>query len=78
MLHRKELAVGLVTLMYEDKADFTNTFRAMASVSTGDEPGTVPELLDQVRYVDMARNICCFQMFLIRLVRMTLTCREVP
>jgi hypothetical protein len=48
MLHRKELAVGLVTLMYEDKADFTNTFRAMASVSTGDEPGTVPEALDQV------------------------------
>ena len=40
--------MGLVTLMYEDKADFTNTFRAMAYVSTSDEPGTVPEALDQV------------------------------
>ncbi len=49
MLHRKELAVGLVTLMYEDKADFTNTFRAMASVSTSDGLGTVPKALDQVR-----------------------------
>ena len=46
--YRKELAVGLVTLMYEDKADFTNTFRAMASVSASDQPGTVPEKLEQV------------------------------
>ena len=70
--------MGLVTLMYEDKADFTNTFRAMASVSTGDEPGTVPEALDQVRYLDMAHNIRCFQKPLIRLIHMTLTSREVP
>ncbi len=46
--YRKELAVGLITLMYEDKADFTNTFRAMSSVSASDEPGTVPEKLEQV------------------------------
>lgn len=46
--YRKELAIGLITLMYEDKADFTNTFRAMSSVSADDEPGTVPEHLDQV------------------------------
>ena len=46
--YRKELSVGLITLMYEDKADFTNTFRAMASVSASDEPGSVPEALDQV------------------------------
>lgn len=47
--YRKELAVGLITLMFEDKADFTNTFRAMTSVSARDEPGTVPEALDQVK-----------------------------
>jgi len=46
--YRKELSVGLITLMYEDKADFTNMFRAMASVSASDEPGSVPEALDQV------------------------------
>ena len=46
--YRKELAVGLITLMYEDKADFTNSFRAMSSVSADDEPGTVSERLDQV------------------------------
>ena len=46
--YRKELSVGLITLMYEDKADFTNKFRAMASVSASDEPGSVPEALDQV------------------------------
>ncbi|CAL5218909.1 g654 [Coccomyxa viridis] len=45
--YRKELAVGLITLMYEEKADFTNTFRAMSSVSASDEPGTVPEKLEQ-------------------------------
>ena len=46
--YRKELAVGLITLMYEDKADFTNTFRAMASVTADDEPSTVPAALDEV------------------------------
>ncbi|CAK0779519.1 hypothetical protein CVIRNUC_004792 [Coccomyxa viridis] len=45
--YRKELAVGLITLMYEDKADFTNTFRAMAAVSADDEPSTVPAALDE-------------------------------
>ena len=47
--YRKELAVGLITLMYEDKADFTNTFRAMASVSADDKPSTVPAALNEVR-----------------------------
>ena len=47
--YRKELAVGLITLMYEDKADFTNTFRAMASVCADDEPSTVPAALNEVR-----------------------------
>lgn len=46
--YNKELAVGLVTLMYEDKADFTNTFRALATVSCGDEEGAVPEPLAEV------------------------------
>ncbi|EIE25715.1 UPF0061-domain-containing protein [Coccomyxa subellipsoidea C-169] len=43
----RELAVGLVTLMYEDKADFTNTFRALASVSDGDAPGSIPAPLEE-------------------------------
>ncbi|CAL8469913.1 g9455 [Coccomyxa elongata] len=43
----KDVAVGLVTLMYEDKADFTNTFRALASVSKGDAPGSIPAPLKQ-------------------------------
>ena len=45
----RELAVGLVTLMYEDKADFTNTFRALASVSDDDAPGSIPAPLEEVR-----------------------------
>ncbi len=28
----KELAIGLVTLMYEDRADFSNTFRPLLQV----------------------------------------------
>ncbi len=45
----KDVAVGLVTLMYEDKADFTNTFRALASVCEGDAPGSIPAPLEQVK-----------------------------
>lgn len=45
----RDLAVGLVTIMYEDKADFTNTFRALASVSDGDDPGSIPAPLEEVR-----------------------------
>lgn len=46
----KDLAVGLVTLMYEDRADFTNTFRALSSVSDGDAPGSIPAPLQQVAH----------------------------
>jgi len=44
----KELAIGLVTLMYEDRADFSNTFRGLSSVSDGDAPGSIPPPLLQV------------------------------
>jgi uncharacterized protein YdiU (UPF0061 family) len=44
----RDLAVGLVTIMYEDKADFTNTFRALASVSDSDDPGSIPAPLEEV------------------------------
>ena len=47
----KPLTVGLITLMYEDKADFTNTFRALASASVEDAPGTVPAPLAEVWHV---------------------------
>ncbi|KAK9915711.1 hypothetical protein WJX75_003009 [Coccomyxa subellipsoidea] len=43
----RDLAVGLVTIMYEDKADFTNTFRALASVSDSDDPGSIPAPLEE-------------------------------
>ncbi len=45
----KPLTVGLITLMYEDKADFTNTFRALASVGVNDAPGNVPAPLAEAR-----------------------------
>jgi uncharacterized protein YdiU (UPF0061 family) len=44
----RDLAVGLVTLMYEDRADFTNTFRALATVSCGNEEGSIPGPLSEV------------------------------
>ena len=30
--YHKEVATGLLANMYEDEADFTNTFRALASI----------------------------------------------
>lgn len=46
--YNKELAIGLLTLMYEDKADFTNTYRALSSVSVSDADGAMPARLSQV------------------------------
>jgi hypothetical protein len=50
--YSKELAVGLLSAMYEDDADFTNTFRALGGVSSqpadGDADG-VPASLLKVR-----------------------------
>ena len=48
LAYDKAQTVGLITLMYEDKADFTNTFRALASVGVDDEPGSVPAPLAEV------------------------------
>ena len=33
----RDLSVGFMQLMYEDDTDFTNTFRALASVSSAEE-----------------------------------------
>jgi uncharacterized protein YdiU (UPF0061 family) len=50
--YSKELAVGLLSAMYEDDADFTNTFRALGGVSSqpadGDEDGVPASLLKAV------------------------------
>ena len=46
--YNREVAVALLTAMYEDDADFTNTFRALGGVSTS---GTdeLPASLAEVR-----------------------------
>ena len=40
--------MGLLTLMYEDKADFTATFRSLSSIRSADEPGSIPPALEKV------------------------------
>ena len=47
----QELSVGLLTNMYNDKIDFTTTFRSLASVSADDEAGTIPAPLAKVCFV---------------------------
>lgn len=47
--YHRELSVRLLTAMYEDQADFTNTFRALAEVSVDDASASLPEALRQVR-----------------------------
>jgi uncharacterized protein YdiU (UPF0061 family) len=50
--YNKELAVGLLSAMYEDDADFTNTFRALGSITLqpadGEEDGVPAPLLQAV------------------------------
>lgn len=41
--YNRDLSVKLLTNMYEDKADFTNTFRALADVSVNDPADSIPE-----------------------------------
>ena len=45
----RDLSVGLLTAMYEDKADFTNSFRALADVSVNDSADSMPDSLRAVR-----------------------------
>eukprot|EP00884_Botryococcus_braunii_P018806 jgi/Botrbrau1/5609/Bobra.97_2s0032.1 len=45
--YNKDLAVGLLTTMYEDRADFTNTYRALSSVSTSEPDEAIPEALSK-------------------------------
>jgi hypothetical protein len=46
--YNRDLSIGLLTLMYEDKTDFTNTYRALASVRAGDADEAVPSALEKV------------------------------
>ena len=46
----RELVVRLLTAMYEDKADFTNSFRSLSDVSEDDAPDSIPDSL---------RNVSC-------------------
>lgn len=46
--YKRDVAVALLTAMYEDDADFTNTFRALGSITTaGDDE--LPASLAEVR-----------------------------
>ena len=47
--YNRDLSVGLLTAMYEDKADFTNSFRALADVSVDDSGDAMPATLRAVR-----------------------------
>ena len=53
--YSKELAVGLLSAMYEDDADFTNTFRALGGVasqpSDRDDDGVPAPLMKVCRIV---------------------------
>ena len=46
--YNRDLSVGLLTAMYEDKADFTNSFRALEDVSVSDPAVSMPESLRAV------------------------------
>ena len=46
------MAVSLLTAMYEDDADFTNTFRALSGVSTSDSDD-LPSSLAEARHLLM-------------------------
>ena len=46
--YKRDVAVGLLTAMFEDRADFTNTFRALADVRPEDEPSSIPASLQAV------------------------------
>jgi hypothetical protein len=55
--YNRDLAIGLLTLMYEDKTDFTNTYRALASVRAGDADEAVPSA--RKRYDNWHRKRLC-------------------
>lgn len=50
----KDLAVDLLTNMYEDKTDFTNTFRSLASVQPEDSSEDLPGPLQEAVGADLS------------------------
>lgn len=46
--YEREVTVGLMELMYEHRADFTNTFRSLLDVCTSDPEDSLPESLKAV------------------------------
>ena len=48
--YNRNLSVGLLTAMYEDNADFTNSFRALADVSEADPADSMPASLKSVSF----------------------------
>lgn len=60
--YQRDLSVQLLSAMYTDRADFTNTFRALADVSVADETGSIPEAIRRVghtkRHLTQAYPLC--------------------
>lgn len=54
--YNRELSVGLLTAMYEDRADFTNSFRALADISVDDAADSIPESLQAVSPTKILQN----------------------
>lgn len=60
--YNKDLSVGLMRMMHKDETDFTNTFRALSSVTTvepegGDDAQISPELVAVIGSVSDDRKI---------------------
>ncbi len=56
--YNRDLSVGLLTAMYEDRADFTNSFRALADVSVDDQADSMPDSLRAVRLCAILQAAC--------------------
>lgn len=54
--YNRDIAVGLLTNMYQDDADFTNTFRALSDISVDDPEDSMPTSLSKVCPAQMAHT----------------------
>jgi hypothetical protein len=55
--YNRELSVALLTNMYQDDADFTNTFRALSSIPTRCEAADSDELPSSLAQVEFTRAV---------------------